>query len=80
MAKNPGPSKKRTKFEKAIEAAAGVGVPAEEFGKVNKDGSFKIDIEQLEDLKKKLGAAEWSKVRFVALNAPFKRRSAISSA
>jgi hypothetical protein len=44
---------------------------------LNKDGTAEIDFDSLEALKKKLGKAASGKVRFVALNAPFKRRSAI---
>ena len=39
-----------------------------------------IDPKKLEELKKQLGAEAWRKVRFVALNAPFKMRSQIPSA
>jgi len=49
-------------------------VNPQEIGRLNKDGTVSIDPEKLEELKKKLGAAAWSKVRFVALNAPFNRR------
>jgi len=45
---------------------------------LNTDGSFEIDPDSLEAFKKKVGKSTWSKVRFVALNAPFKRRSPIS--
>jgi len=52
-------------------------VPQQEFGKLNKDGTAEIDFESLERFKRKLGIARFAKVRFVARNAPFKRRSAI---
>jgi len=65
------------KFGQAMQALKGVGVPQQEFGRLNKDGTAEIDLDSLEALKKKLGKAAVGKVRFVALNAPFKRRSAI---
>jgi hypothetical protein len=65
------------KFGRAMQALKGVGVPQQEFGRLNKDGTAEIDLDSLEALKKKLGKAAVGKVRFVALNAPFKRRSAI---
>jgi hypothetical protein len=80
MAKGSSSRKRKDKFAEAMEALEGVGVPKQEFGQLNKDGTAKIDPEKLEELKKKLGAEAWRKVRFVALNAPFKRRSPIPSA
>ena len=83
MAKSPKSKAKEAKaktggtFRQAMNALEGVGVPQQEFGKLNKDGTAKIDFDSLEELKKKLGKAALAKVRFVALNAPFKRRSAI---
>jgi len=44
---------------------------------LNRDGTAEIDFESLERFKKKLGRAASANVRFRALNAPFKRRSAI---
>jgi hypothetical protein len=61
-------------------ALESVDADKQEFGRLNKDGTANIDPEKLEALKKKLGEAVWTKVRFVALNAPFKRRSPIRSA
>jgi hypothetical protein len=52
--------------------------PKQQFGRLNKDGTVNIQPQKLEGLKKKVGKAAWSRVRFVALNAPFKRRSPIS--
>jgi hypothetical protein len=59
----------------AMKALGGAGVPSKEFGRFNSDGTLSIDQKALEGLKKKLGKAASRKVRFVALNAPFKRRS-----
>ena len=69
--------KARGKFGQAMQALKGVNVPQQTFGGLNKDGTAKIDLDKLEDFKKKLGRAAFRKVQFVALNAPFKRRSAI---
>jgi hypothetical protein len=77
MAKNPKSKKAKPTFRQAIQALQDVGVPLQEFGKVKKDGTVEIDVESLEKLKKKLGKAASAGVRFVALNAPFKRRSAM---
>ncbi len=71
---------KRGNFGQAIKALEGVGVPTQEFGKLNRDGTVEIDPNKLERLKKQLGRGSLGKVRFVALNAPFKRRSPISPA
>jgi hypothetical protein len=65
-------------YAAAMKALAAVGAPKKEIGQLNTDGSVKIDPKKLETFKKQLGKATWSKVRFVALNAPFKRRSPIS--
>jgi hypothetical protein len=83
MAKSPSSKKKRTKvgtFTDAMKALQGVGVPRERVGQVSAGGTVEIDRDKLEKLKEKLGPAAWSKVRFVALNAPFKRRSPIRPA
>jgi hypothetical protein len=78
MAKSPKKAKKaKASFGQAMQALKTVGVPQQQFGKLNNDGTAKIDLDSLEKLKKKLGKATFKKVRFVALNAPFKRRSAI---
>jgi hypothetical protein len=68
------------KLRQAREAAEGVGVHTEEIGKLNRDGTVNIDSGKLEELKKRLGEAAWSTVRFIALNAPFNRRSPIRPA
>jgi hypothetical protein len=68
MAKSPK-SKGKAKAKKAV--------PEQAFGKLNKDGTAKIDFKSLERFKRTLGTARFAKVRFVARNAPFKRRSAI---
>ena len=88
MGKRPSPRKraaparkaKSVKFRKVMKAIEDEEVPNKEFGQLNEDGTANIDPEKLEELKEKLGAAAWSKVRFVALNAPFKRRSPIPPA
>jgi hypothetical protein len=67
-------------FGAAMKALVDVGAAKQEFGQLNTDGSVEIDPKRLEAFKKKLGRATWRKVRFVALNAPFKRRSPISPA
>jgi hypothetical protein len=69
----PKPSKGN--FRQAMKALGTAKVPTKEFGKFNSDGSISINQKALEDLKKKLGKSTSKKVRFVALNAPFKRRS-----
>ena len=65
------------KYRQAVQALEAAGVPQQEFGKLNRDGTAEIDFESLERFKKKLGRALFAKVRFVARNAPFKRRSVI---
>jgi len=60
-----------------MKALGSARVPKTEIGQFNNDGTITIDQKALEALKKKLGRATTKKVRFVALNAPFKRRSAI---
>jgi hypothetical protein len=62
-------------FRQAMKALGGAKVPKTEFGRFNANGTISIDHKALEGLKKKLGPATSRKVRFVALNAPFKRRS-----
>lgn len=66
---------KKGKFGDAMKALEDVDVPKKKFGQVNDDGSVSLDPEKLEELKDKVGTERWSNVRFVALNAPFKRRS-----
>jgi hypothetical protein len=75
MAKRP--SSKKKGFDAAIEALDGVDINKEVVGLVNEDGTVKINVKELENFKKKLKKGSWRKVRFVALNAPFKRRSPI---
>jgi len=84
MAKRASSKKKGAKggrgaFAKAMRALEGAGVPKQQVGRVSTTGTVNIDLNQIEELKKKLGA-DWGKVRFVALNAPFKRRSPITPA
>src|SRR5262245_55209516 len=71
-------SKKKAKarrgtFGEAMKALEAVGSRHREVGKLNTAGNAEIDIDELQKLKKDLGKAA-SKVKFVALNAPFKRR------
>ena len=73
-------AKGKGKYSEALKALEAAGVPKAEMGKVNNDGTITIDSKALEGLKKKVGKAAATKVRFVALNAPFKRRSPISPA
>jgi hypothetical protein len=68
------------KHRQAMEALASVGVHAHEIGKLNSDGTVNIDSGKIEELKRTLGEAVWSTVRFVAHNAPFNRRSPIRPA
>jgi hypothetical protein len=79
MAKRARPKKKRVTFAAAVKVLQGMGVEHQEYGRVRADGSHSIDPAQIEKLKKKLGKRRAS-IRFVALNAPFKRRSPIAPA
>jgi hypothetical protein len=75
-------AKKKAKagnYRQAVQALEAAGVPQQEFGRLKRDGTAEIDFESLEGFKKKLGTAASARVRFRALNAPFKRRSAILS-
>jgi hypothetical protein len=75
-----GRKTKRASFSGAMRALAGAGVPRHHVGHLNEDGTHHIDPDKVEALKKKLGKEQWGKVRFVALNAPFKRRSPVPPA
>jgi hypothetical protein len=66
-------------FGAAVKALRSAGVPHQEFGRVNADGTHRVNPAQLEKLKKKLGSKR-GHIRFVALNAPFKRRSPVAPA
>ena len=82
MAKKARPRKKRVTFSQARKVLASAGVPQEEFGQFTADGKLVINqrvLDALSKSKKKVGEKA-SKVRFVALNAPFKRRSPIAPA
>jgi hypothetical protein len=68
-------STKKGNFGQAIKVLEALDVPTKQFGHLNKDGSLQVDPKQLEQLKRKLGKTAGRNVRFVALNAPFKRRS-----
>jgi hypothetical protein len=73
-------SRKRVSFGAAVKALRSAGVPHQEFGRVNADGTHKVQPAQLERLKKRLGRSGRGHIRFVALNAPFKRRSPVAPA
>ena len=85
MAKSPKSKARKAKAKKAragtyrqaVQALEAAGVPHQDFGKLNRDGTAEIDFDSLEKFKRKLGRLAAAKVRFKALNAPFKRRSAI---
>jgi hypothetical protein len=79
MAKRTRSKKKRVSFGEAVKALRGVGVDHQEFGRVRADGTHSVDPAQIEKLKRKLGKRRVN-IRFVALNAPFKRRSPIAPA
>ena len=64
----------KSKFGQAMKVLEALDVPQQEFGHLNNDGSVQMDPKQLERLKRHFGKAAGKKVRFVALNAPFKRR------
>ena len=66
-------------YREAMAALDGMAADNHEIGQLNKNGTVSIDPEKLEELKRKLGEAAWSRVRFVALNAPFKRRLPVPS-
>jgi hypothetical protein len=80
MAKRPGSKKKGVKFGEAVKALRGVRADHQEFGRLHTDGTHRIDPAQLDKLKRKVGKGRWGRVRFVALNAPFKRRAPAPSA
>jgi hypothetical protein len=63
-------------FAAAMKALTDVRAPKQEIGQVKADGTLEINPKKLEAFKKKL--RKGSRVHFVALNAPFKRRSPIS--
>lgn len=67
--------RKRATFKQAMKSLADAGIPKKEFGRPSAGGSIKIDHKALEALQKSLPKKRRSHVRFVALNAPFKRRS-----
>jgi hypothetical protein len=79
MAKRASSKGKRVTFNQAMKVLASAGVPRKEFGRYNADGNAVIDQGTLEAWQKKLGKKKTA-VRFVALNAPFKRRSQIPPA
>lgn len=83
MPKGKVPVKKRapksqspTQLETALKALKGKRY-FQFVGGMDKDGNANINLNELEELKKKLKAEgiDPGKVRFVALNAPFMRRS-----
>jgi hypothetical protein len=70
---------KRVTFTAARKALTRAGVPNKTFGQFDEAGTPQVDRDKLEAFKKKMGKRA-SGVRFVALNAPFKRRSPIAPA
>jgi hypothetical protein len=64
------------KLKKAYQALKGV-IRAQEVGTMDAKGNVQLNLDELETLKEELGKAALTRVRFVALNAPFKRRSPI---
>ena len=78
MAKKARPRKKRVTFSQARKVLASAGVPQEEFGQFTEDGKLVINQRVLDALSK--SKKKRRVVRFVALNAPFKRRSPIAPA
>lgn len=74
--KKKGGKIKKDKFGEALKTLEGAR-HVHYFGQLNEDGSHVIDEDELKKLKKKLKGKgiKLSNVRFVALNAPFKRRS-----
>jgi hypothetical protein len=71
MAKSPKSKARKAKAKKAVQ------VPEQTIGKLNEAGIPIINFKLLEKFKKTLGRARFAGVKFVARNAPFKRRSAI---
>jgi hypothetical protein len=82
MAKRARPRRKTGTgtYQEAMKALKSAGVPIQEFGGHNPDGTINIDHKVLEALQKKLKKGRRKHVRFVALNAPFKRRSPVAPA
>jgi len=74
--KKKGAKIKKDKLGQTLKALEGVR-HVQYFGQLNEDGTPEIDLDELKKLKKKLEKKGIStgQVRFVALNAPFKRRS-----
>jgi hypothetical protein len=70
------PEQDPTQFEAALKALEGRR-HFQFVGEMDQDGNVKIDLKELEELKKKLEALGISpgNVKFVAMNAPFMRRS-----
>jgi hypothetical protein len=78
MAKKARPRKKRVTFSQAKKVLASAGVPQKEFGQFTAGGALVINQRMLDTLSK--SKKKRRGVRFVALNAPFKRRSPIAPA
>ncbi len=72
---------KKDKLGKALDTLKGAR-HVQYFGQLSADGVPEIDAAELSKLKRKLKKKKIAlgKVRFIALNAPFKRRSPISAA
>jgi hypothetical protein len=80
MAKRRKKAARKGTYSEAVKALAAAEVPSKEFGRFNANGTITIDQEALEELRTKFGKETLSKVRFRALNAPFKRRSQVPPA
>jgi hypothetical protein len=83
--KRPAKKKRAVKqkpmtFEAALTALGGPPRHIRFVGGLDTAGQIQLDPTELEALKKKLQALgiSWDKVKFVAMNAPFMRRSPIA--
>jgi hypothetical protein len=74
MAKKAGAKKKKARKGRPAEGFTVI----QNIGQMTKSGVF-IDLEKIETLIEDLTTNQKKKIRFVALNAPFMRRSAITS-
>jgi hypothetical protein len=78
MAKKARPRKRRVTFAQAKTVLARAGVPQKEFGRFTADGKSVVINQRVLDALSKSSMKKRKTVRFVALNAPFKRRSPIA--
>jgi hypothetical protein len=79
MARTPRPPRTRVRGATQQPEFEDIGI------NLTKEGTTNIDLQKLLDLKTRLEAqglhlTDWSKVQFVARNAPFNRRSQIPPA